>query len=76
MLGDIFLKEDLKRYISTDEEYEYIKDDKSFFEIWTNKEALSKCIGIGLTKKVKEIPVVTWILAVIFFADIIFEACK
>ena len=48
--------DDIKRYISTDEEYEYIKDDKSFFEIWTNKEALSKCIGVGLTKRVKEIP--------------------
>ena len=27
-------------------------------------------------KKAKEIPVVTWILAVVFFADMIFEACK
>ncbi len=33
---------------------------------------IAKCAG----KKVKDIPVVTWILAVIFFADIIFEACK
>ncbi len=33
---------------------------------------IAKCAG----KKVKEIPVVTWILAVIFLADIIFEACK
>ena len=33
---------------------------------------IAKCAG----KKVKEIPVVTWILAVIFVADIIFEACK
>ncbi len=27
-------------------------------------------------KKAKEIPVVTWILAVVFLADLIFEACK
>ena len=27
-------------------------------------------------KKAKEIPVVTWILAVVFIADIIFEAVK
>ncbi len=27
-------------------------------------------------KKAKEVPVVTWILALIFIADIIFEACK
>ena len=33
---------------------------------------IAKCAG----KKVKEIPVVTWVLSVIFFADIIFEAVK
>jgi AGZA family xanthine/uracil permease-like MFS transporter len=33
---------------------------------------IAKCAG----KKVKEIPVITWVLAVIFLADIIFEACK
>ncbi len=33
---------------------------------------IAKCAG----KKVKDIPVVTWILAVIFVADIIFEALK
>ena len=33
---------------------------------------IAKCAG----KKVKDIPIVTWILAVIFLADIIFEACK
>lgn len=33
---------------------------------------IAKCAG----KKFKEIPVVTWILAVIFLADIIFEALK
>lgn len=33
---------------------------------------IAKCAG----KKAKDIPVVTWILAVIFIADIIFEACK
>ena len=33
---------------------------------------IAKCAG----RKVKDIPVVTWILAVIFIADIIFEAVK
>ena len=47
---------DLKRYISSEEEYQYIKDDKSFFEIWTSKESLSKCLGEGLNKSVKDIP--------------------
>ena len=33
---------------------------------------IAKCAG----KKVKDIPVVTWILAAIFLVNIIFEACK
>lgn len=33
---------------------------------------IAKCAG----KKIKDIPVVTWVLAVIFIADIIFEAVK
>ena len=33
---------------------------------------IAKCAG----KKIKDIPVVTWVLAVIFLADIIFEAVK
>ena len=33
---------------------------------------ITKCCS----KKIKEIPVATWILAVIFLADIIFEALK
>ena len=48
--------EELKRYISSEEEYQYIKDDKSFFEIWTSKESLSKCLGEGLNKQIKDIP--------------------
>ena len=48
--------EDLKRYISSDEEYKYIKDDKSFFEVWTSKESLTKCVGVGLNTKINEIP--------------------
>lgn len=50
------VEDNLKRYISSDEEYQYIKDDKSFFEIWTSKESLGKCIGDGLNNKIKEIP--------------------
>ena len=47
--------------------------------------SLSKGIMFGIIayviakvagKKAKEIPVVTWILAVVFLADLIFEACK
>ena len=43
-------------YISNDSEKEYIKDDKSFFEIWTNKESLSKAIGVGVFTNIKDIP--------------------
>lgn len=42
-------------YISSKEEKEYIKDDKTFFEIWTNKESLVKAVGTGIRSKVNEI---------------------
>ena len=42
-------------YISSKEEKEYIKDDKTFFEIWTNKESLVKAVGTGIRNKVNEI---------------------
>ena len=47
--------------------------------------SISKGIMLGIIsyvickvagKKAKEIPVVTWVLAAIFIADLIFEACK
>ena len=46
----------LKKYISNDKEKEYIHDDESFFEIWTNKEALVKCVGTGIKTKPNNIP--------------------
>lgn len=46
----------MKRFIASDDEYEYMVDEERFFEIWTNKEALMKCVGIGITDKLKEIP--------------------
>ncbi len=50
------VKDKMKDYISSIEEKEYIKDDISFFEIWTSKESLSKTIGTGIREKVKDIP--------------------
>ena len=48
--------EELKNYISSFEEKLYIKDRISFFEVWTNKEALLKAVGTGLRNKINEIP--------------------
>ena len=50
------VEEDLKNYISNEEENKYIHDDASFFEIWTNKEALVKANGNGINQKVNTIP--------------------
>ena len=50
------MKDRLADFISSDAEKAYIKDDVSFFEIWTNKEALVKANGLGLRQKVESIP--------------------
>ena len=47
---------DLKDYISSPEEKEYIHDDQSFFEIWTSKESLVKANGKGIKQRPNEIP--------------------
>ena len=49
-------KDDLKDYISSNEENEYIKNKDNFFEVWTSKEGLTKCLGTGINKRVNEIP--------------------
>ena len=46
----------LVEYISSKEEREYIKSDINFYEIWTNKESLTKAIGTGIKTKIKDIP--------------------
>lgn len=48
--------EKLKDYISNEEENRYIKDELTFYEVWTNKESLLKAIGTGIRGKLKEIP--------------------
>ena len=49
-------KESMRKYISNAKEYEYIKDDISFLEVWTSKESLSKAHGFGITRDVRTIP--------------------
>ena len=48
--------EGLINYISNEEEKQYIHDEESFFEIWTNKESLVKANGFGIKQKVNTIP--------------------
>ena len=48
-------QDDLISYISNDEEKNYIHDDASFYEIWTNKEALVKAYGTGIKSNPKDI---------------------
>ena len=50
------IKPSLNDYVSSDEEKNYIHDEESFFEIWTNKEALVKAEGCGIMQKVDTIP--------------------
>ena len=49
------VKEELKRYVSSDIENEEIKSDLDFFKIWVAKESLIKCLGLTISK-IKEVP--------------------
>ena len=48
--------DNLKSYVSNDEEESYIKDDATFFEVWTNKEALVKASGEGFRYRPESVP--------------------
>ena len=47
---------DLIDFVSNKEEMDYIHDEISFFEIWTNKEALVKALGTGIKIRPNQIP--------------------
>ncbi len=49
------IKKDFSSFVCNEEEKSYIKNDKDFFAIWTNKESLLKCIGTGINKKLNEV---------------------
>ena len=47
---------DLKEFVSSKDEKKFIHDDQSFFEIWTNKESLLKCMGLGMKSSMDKVP--------------------
>ena len=47
---------ELKEFVSSKDEKKYIHDDQSFFEIWTNKESLLKCMGLGMKSSMDKVP--------------------
>ena len=50
IMGDVFCKEEIE-YINADEK----SSNQRFFEMWTAKEAYTKCSGIGLVTDIKSI---------------------
>lgn len=53
------IKDNLINYIFSEEEKEFIRKDKSnnFTYLWTRKEAILKCVGVGLIKDLKSVEV-------------------
>ena len=54
------VEENLKQYISSENELTYMENDEKFFEIWTSKESLVKCVGQGIKgqpRNIKALPV-------------------
>ena len=43
-------------YVSSEQEREYIQNEKNFYEVWTNKEALVKAYGTGFIDRIKDVP--------------------
>lgn len=49
-------KKEMEQYISNKKDIKSIIDDRSFFKLWTNKESLVKCDGLGIRCEVKNVP--------------------
>ena len=50
------VEDKILKYVGNQEEIEYVKEPLNFFEIWTNKESLRKCQGIGIDKDLNQVP--------------------
>lgn len=50
------VNKELKEFVSSKDEKKFIHDDQSFFEIWTNKESLLKCVGLGMKSSMDKVP--------------------
>ena len=46
----------LKRFVSSDEEFDGIKTNEDFFKVWTSKESLVKAEGTGVRVRPPKIP--------------------
>ncbi len=49
-------KHGLISYACSEDEQKYVKDGKTFFEVWTAKESLVKASGRGIDRSAKTIP--------------------
>lgn len=47
---------DFKEFIASKDEKNLIHDDETFFMIWTNKESLLKCLGLGMKSSMDKVP--------------------